>query len=215
MMLAPGQLGRIGRLGLAPAKGASGPVAVLVDEWNALDKEAAVMLPDPYTMTIAENSGGDEMARGTYSVTTGLRYVEFEVTKADNFGGDTLGIGVAGAGQSFDGYLGDSNNGIGFWTSGNVYLNNATAVTLAGLAGNVAVTRYAMALDLSNKLVRFANITRATGLLPAEGIDISALPAELFICGDLEKAGHSIRQVTDPGLYLGAVPEGYTYWRSP
>ena len=197
----------------------------LVDQWNAADKEAAVTLITPYLATIAIDASGDDLVRGTYGRASGLTYNEFEIAKPSGFGSFDLGFGVAAADMPFTNYLGQDLKGVSLWTSGDTLFNNGSGLgSFAGLAMDAAVTRYAQAINWTTMRIWWKNITRnsdwngsalanpATGV---GGLDISSLDGALFyLCGDLEKANHSIKMITGQEAYLGTVPAGFGYWRT-
>lgn len=154
--------------------------------WNTADKSANITLSNNNFTATASSSAVWALVRATQSQIAGLRYAEFTMSPASGSGNKT-GIGVANVNELLDNeYLGGTNNSIGYYNTGSVYLNGALVATLASYAaGNVG----RMAYDFLHQKIWFSvdaggwNNAALTSQDPANnigGISTTAIAGALF-----------------------------------
>lgn len=184
--------------------------------WNPSDKSAFIDLSGGNLIATALGGGpGDSLVRGTTSKTTGKRY--FEIQTQDRVDGETA-VGISNATEGTSNFLGQSNNSIGMYTSGHVFLNGSQV-----LAGPTFIVNdfIGVAIDFGGNLIWWRNNSAPTtwnagGTAdPATGVggqSIVAITGPFFVCGDIP---------VQPGIFVlnvgsssfnASPPSGYSAW---
>jgi hypothetical protein len=101
------------------------------------------------------------MVRSTQSFSSGLLY--WEVQLGFTYAGADDLIGIANANESLGNWVGESQNSVGWWWStGQIYQNNATTTTIeTGAPGTADVM--AFALDLTHSKLWIKNLSSGSG----------------------------------------------------
>lgn len=191
--------------------------------WNTSDAHAGSFLFSNGNLTVSNNGALSQWysGRATASVSTGKWYAEFLCVATDAAKG--LIIGLANGTQVLTNYVGSSNNGIGYQTSGDVWLNGTAIQPDTGSDGFGAGQYAAIAWDMGAQLVWFYspvngfwnNSSSANPATGVGGYSFSAVSGALFLAFSMEIAAGGTN--ADEGtLNVGAsafnytVPSGFT-----
>jgi hypothetical protein len=181
-------------------------------------------------LTATSGSGGTVDGAPSFSTTShtsGKYYFEF-VQNSLNGGyasGGVVGGGFFGAQPNYNGGSTTGGfNGAALWTNSGVYYNDVIAISMSFPVGSIG----GVAIDLTNKLAWFKNITAAgnwnanVSADPATGVgglDVSAglTQSPFFACISVQPGGGgsgiNVATVNFGGTaYTGTLPSGFSNW---
>lgn len=115
---------------------------------NPSDKGAAITLSGGDLIATKASGASDQLARSIASKTSGKHYWEITI----NAGTAYPGLGIATSSHSLTAFLGANTHGCGYFKTGAVTINSATAATIQTFANGDVVC---VALDMDNGKIWF------------------------------------------------------------
>ena len=198
--------------------GGKGTPLVVFATWDPSNKSANITLSGGNLVaTRAAGVSSPNAVRSTTSYTTEKKYAECTITNSPGTGG-TTGLGLCNASFLFTGggYVGSTNTGIGYYSDGNVYRNNASVGTIATFTSGDVIC---MAVDATARLAwwrknggNWNNNGAADPATGANGIDISAVTGALFAAVEADNVGEILTINFGATAYAQAVPGNYSNW---
>lgn len=181
--------------------------------WSATDFSTGVVISGGGLTAQNGAATSDSLVRSNTSKTTGKNYCECTMTSVNSEGA----FGIANATESLSNYLGQTNNSIGIYKSGHVFLNGSNILNGPSFASGDTM---GMDIDEAAALIWFRNNNAptvwnaggtadpATGL---GGISIAAVTGAHLICANM---GNQFGTVTlkAVGPFGQAAPSGSSAW---
>jgi hypothetical protein len=178
--------------------------------WNPADKSGLITLSNGDLTATHDATATVGLVRATLAVPSGGKvYLEWSSTTTNG------GIGIANASQSLSAYLGSSLNGVGYFSTGDVYINGVAVSTIATwAAGNII----RVAVDVLNSRIWFAvgagNWNNSGAADPATntgGISISGLAAGPYLpCYSGPPSASASTVNFGATTFSHAVPSGFS-----
>lgn len=184
--------------------------------WSPSDKSAFIdVTGGNLTATALGGGPGDSLIRGTLSKTSGNLCFEMQVT--DRVDGETA-IGLANSTADVNNFLGADANSIGWYKSGNIYINGSPVLTGPLYAVNDFISGE---IAFGTKRIWFRNngaptVWNAGGTADPEtgvgGVDFSAITGPFFICADIPVQPGVMTLNTGSSAFNVAPTASYSAW---
>ncbi len=193
------------------------PAAVGVVTWDPVNISVNLSLSNGNLTVTSSSSVGNKHTRATVSQSSGTYYNEIQVNAAP-LGTSGWGIGLLNSSEIFTNYLGQTNNSIGWFGDGQVFLNNTSIITIQTFAAGDTLS---MATNVSLQLVWFrtnggnwnndilANQNPATN---TGGISFAAITGSVYPGNEVEDNGDIGTVNFGATSYAESVPTGYINW---
>lgn len=191
-----------------------GPSATPGTTWNPLDKESHIVLSNGNLTATNTLGGSDVLVRSTTSKTAGKLYLECNMTSVSSEGA----IGVANSSEVLTNFLGQTNNSIGIYKSGHIFLNGVNVLSGPSFVNADTV---GVAIDFGGNLIWFRNtagptVWNAGGTAdPATGIggqSIAAITGPFFGCADVSNSTSFLTVNFGATAFAASAPTGYLAW---